>query len=85
MVGALLELRLKRQPASKLKIERGIPVPELRPNDSRLLRSMKVGESVLFPPERKHSTVQMLARRALGKGKYATRRTEGGTRVWRIK
>lgn len=68
-----------------LKIERGIPIPSGRPGWARLLRSLKVGESILFPPQDKSTTVRKRASQALGKGCYVCRQVEGGTRVWRTR
>jgi hypothetical protein len=70
-----------------LKIERGVKVTRKGGNNggvSAQLRALKRGESVVVP----HSAtadVRQLALYALGAGNYATRKCDGGTRVWRTK
>lgn len=79
-----------KRPLPKLKIERGIPLPDaFRPGYASVLRSMKVGESILFPPSDKSATVRKRASQALGAGNYVVRQAFDaagkliGTRVWR--
>lgn len=63
-----------------LVIESNIPLPEPeRGLFATTFKKMKVGDSVLFPGERK--SYSSLAKQ-LG-GTVATRKEEGGIRVWR--
>jgi hypothetical protein len=66
-----------------LKIEKGIPIPGRRNGFSETLRKMKPGDSVLLPRDRLNANA--LAHDVLGSGNYATRKEDGGTRVWRTK
>ena len=69
-----------------MKIERGIPLPQRNGRKiskaAELMLSMKKGDS-LFLQKSLPLSVQF-AIRYIGKGKYACRSEEGGTRVWRI-
>jgi hypothetical protein len=69
-----------------LQIEKGIPIPQ---SGSRTharkypFDEMEIGDSVLVEDDRVYSAVSVYSKRN-GK-KYATRKVEGGIRVWRIK
>ena len=66
----------------ELKIEKCVPIPERSGSGlSKVLRSLKVGESLLLPKQ----TAYTQAYAVLGKGNCTVRTTSEGTRVWRIK
>lgn len=70
--------------SDKLKIEKSIPIPEIRGKGfSYALRKLQVGDSVFLLT--KINSAAKLADSIIGSGKYACRTQEGGTRVWRIK
>lgn len=70
----------------ELKIEKGVPLPpkaSARPRNAIYYR-MEVGDSVLVPNrvhDRVASTVSYVAKTT--GFKFATRKVEGGIRVWR--
>lgn len=70
-----------------MKIERGIPVPPRKGRKlsqaAELMLEMKKGESLWM--KKSPATAVQFAIRYIGKGKYAVRSENGGTRVWRIK
>lgn len=69
-----------------MKIEKGIPVPSKKTNTVYPLVDMEVGDSFLVEtdmPERVRSAIQMFSAINIGR-KFATRKTDGGYRVWRI-
>lgn len=77
----------------ELKIESGIPVPPRYATITPLyatLKQMKSGQSVLIPEgyskaKTDLSTLVYCWARSVGlKGKFVTRKTEGGHRVWRV-
>jgi len=67
------------------KVEHGIPIPPKRNSGiTGLLRTLKIGDSVLI----KGKSGQVLcntAQATFGSGNYATRSTNNGVRVWRLK
>jgi hypothetical protein len=72
----------------ELKIESGIPVPDpLSGRNNKgyrdALRKLGVTDSVVIPTSGGY--IVKLAREILGPGNYATRKAEGGYRVWRTK
>jgi hypothetical protein len=77
---------MKRQPASKLTIEKGIPIPvaQSRRGYAEQLRKMKVGDSVLFTTG-SAGAIRKRGLNAFGTGSYAVRAVEGGHRLWRLK
>lgn len=67
---------------SQLKIESGIPLPPKRAAGSvAILRTMKIGDSVLMSEDQ--ATVTARGIQAFGKGNYATRKEVNGVRLWR--
>lgn len=70
-----------------MKIDRGIPIPKRKGRShspaAELMLAMKPGDS-LWLNKSLALTVQF-AIRYIGKGKYACRSENGGTRVWRSK
>ena len=71
----------------EFKIDKGIPIPAGRSTTyggvAAVLRTLKVGDSIFFPGA--SSTISHAAYTHLGAGSYATRKEEGGYRVWRTK
>ena len=70
-----------------LKIEKGIPIPSSEHTGRKgkiapLMRSMKVGDSILFSVRKRASAYGSLY---IGKGKYATRKEGSRFRIWRTK
>lgn len=66
------------------KIDQGIPPPAPKPRTgfTALIRSLKVGESVLLPvPTWKANAI---AYRALGQGNYRSEKGPDGVRIWRV-
>jgi len=68
---------------SDLKIETGIPMPPEKsgPRKTAVWHEMAVGDSVFVAG--KFSGGTLSAARASGK-RFATRKVDGGTRVWRV-
>jgi hypothetical protein len=80
----------KKKPVDSIKVESGIPLPPTNSTHqsgvSNTLRTMKIGESFLY--RGLPVTVRIIANRIskeAGGRKFATRKVEGGLRVWRIK
>ncbi len=74
----------------ELRIEHGLPIPEVRSPDRNskygLLRFMSVGDSLLVPGMTARSQIGTTLRNAQRGGKrFETRREAGGLRVWRTK
>jgi hypothetical protein len=70
-----------------LKIEHGVPAPSPKGKFAGLIAQMKVGDSILFPPEGKRSAYNAVhfANKTMHGRRYLSRRTPDGYRVWRIK
>lgn len=69
-----------------MEIESDIPIPQACPartRVSKLVRAMKVGDSILVSEEGELSSARKTLVR-LG-GKPVTRKVEGGWRVWRTR
>lgn len=67
---------------SELKIEKGIPLPPVRPGISSTLRSTEVGDSVFLPGYKTTGAVRGILANLTGK--FAARKVDGGVRVWRV-
>lgn len=72
----------------KIKIERGIPIPEsyTRSKDWDFLESMKVGDSFAVPILKMQSVRMILCQRVRRglKAKFKTRSVGDQLRVWRV-
>jgi hypothetical protein len=71
----------------RLKIEHGVAIPQIRGKYYDTFERMKVGDSVLFPLDRKRSAqnAAMNAGSRAGNGKrFTVKRMPNGYRVWRI-
>lgn len=74
------------------EIEKGVPLPEKKFGNKYPFAQMEVGDSVLIPFEVEGGAVRAQDLRArlspsisrLAPRKFATRRVEGGIRVWRL-
>lgn len=70
------------------KIDKNIPVPsgytERRTGISAALRSLKVGESILFKGKTR-AGIASLGCHVFGPGGCTTRLEDGGIRLWRVK
>ena len=65
-----------------MEIEKGVPIPPMKPSRYSKFSKMNVGESVLCESE---SQANGLRRWMHGKGwRGATRKAPGGWRVWRV-
>ena len=67
-----------------MEIETGIPIPVKNWSGSeftRTIRALKVGESVLVDTDTKRDHARKIIK-SLG-GMYATRKMDGGWRIWR--
>jgi hypothetical protein len=69
-----------------VKIEDDIPIPPIkgrpRTEFGRLLRSLKIGQSVLCDSEAQKDVARNVI--IVNGGKYTTRKVDGGWRVWRV-
>ena len=74
--------------SDKYIIEKNVLVPETRGKKiselRKVLQTLEVGDSVV-EPEKNRKAIGFVARKVLGKGNYATRPIDGGTRIWRLK
>ena len=81
---------MNKQTLMAVMIERGIPIPKQRYSTlpgsygkySKVIRKMKVGDSVLLPVTTANATTTAI--RCLGSGNFTIRTVDGGIRVWRI-
>lgn len=64
-----------------VKVDQTVPVPPVRHTGcTAILRTLKIGESVLLPS----SNAAALAFRLFGKGAYRSHKERGGIRIWRV-
>lgn len=71
--------------ANGIKIEKGVPMPELKMAPiTATLKSLKVGDSFMWPGGLKNPTQRAHATARYMGLKVATRKVDGGVRVWRI-
>lgn len=69
-----------------MKIEHDIPIPKRRgkqlSREAELMLTLKPGDSLWL--DKPHALAVQFAIRYVGKGRYACRSEDSGTRVWRI-
>jgi hypothetical protein len=68
-----------------VKIEHGIPIPRLRGRYRDTFDRMKVGDSVLFPLDRKRTAQNAAQSAAVNGRRFTVKKTLQGYRVWRVK
>jgi hypothetical protein len=68
-----------------VKIERGIPIPRLRGKYQDTFDRMKIGESVLFPHDRKRSAQNAAQVAGVNGKRFTVKHMADGYRVWRVK
>jgi hypothetical protein len=66
-----------------MKIEKGIPIPTPKGKWRAIFDKMKVGDSVLFPPDKGRSAANASYAAGVNGKHFVTRRTKKGYRVWR--
>jgi hypothetical protein len=74
-----------------IEIQRDVPIPEKRSREKRELRlaveQMEIGDSILVPAQYLNKSGMFTYTSQLGKAigiKLRQRKTEEGTRIWRI-
>lgn len=81
---------VRRFDYTKLKIERGIPMPEKKYNSyaqkvlARLLPSMRVGDSFAIESPTQYATIKLMAKK-MGYDLMMRNTGEGQYRAWRVK
>jgi hypothetical protein len=69
----------------RLRIEHRIPIPQIRGRYQDTFDRMKLGDSVLFPPDRKRSAQNAAQAAGVNGRRFTVKRMPNGYRVWRVK
>jgi hypothetical protein len=84
-----VERDVKAKVRSILRIDHGVPAPKERGRYRELMGELKVGDSVLFPPDAQRSAYNAAHGANNYKGyagrRFICREMDNGYRVWRIK